>query len=180
MNLLELFLGQIPEAVYFALFLIFTKKLENKRCLFMILMILEYILLKMAFVFNIWFQVSYTMMTYITLKILYKEKSQVTDIFTFGIASLTLIICSIISGGLFQLNPIIGIIASRVLPFGVIFMLKNRLHNIQKLYKHHWNRNDKIKTKIKSTTFRSLSLVIFNLMFYVINLGIIYALLIRE
>ena len=31
MDLMELFLGQIPEAIYFALFMIFTKNLKEKR-----------------------------------------------------------------------------------------------------------------------------------------------------
>ena len=53
MNLAELFLGQIPEAVYFALFLIFTKNLKEKRVLFIILMIGEYLLLKSFIHFDI-------------------------------------------------------------------------------------------------------------------------------
>lgn len=178
--MLEIVLGQVPEAVYFALFMILAKELKEKKLLFTVIMICEYLLLKYLFVFNIWFQISYTAMTYVTLKVLYKEKSQITDIFTFEIASLILIICSIISGGLYLLNPIIGIISSRMLPFMIIFIFRNKSNNIQKLYKCHWNRNDKVKTKIKSTTFRCLNVVIFNLMFYIINAGIIHAILIRK
>lgn len=180
MNMLEIVLGQIPEAVYFALFMILAKKLTNKKLLFTTIMIVEYLLLKHLFIFNIWFQISYTIMTYVILKVLYKNKSQITDIFTFGVSSLVLIICSIISGGLFLINPIVGIIFSKLLPFMIIFIFRNKLCNIQKLYKHHWNRNDKINTKIKSTTFRCLNIVIFNIMFYVINAGMIYAVLIRK
>lgn len=182
MNVLEIILGQIPEAIYFALFMILTKQVKENRIIFIVIMILEYVLLKHLFIFNfnVWFQISYTAMTYITLKVLYKEKSQITDIFTFGISSLILIACGIISGGLFLLNPIVGIIFSRVLPFTVIFIFRSKLCNIQKLYKHHWNRNDKINTKIKSTTFRCLNIVIFNIMFYAINAGMIYAVLIRK
>ena len=97
MNLAELFLGQIPEAVYFALFLIFTKNLKEKRVLFTILMIGEYLLLKSFIHFDIWFQIGYTVMTFLTLKVLYKDKAQITDVFTFGIASIVLIIISLIS-----------------------------------------------------------------------------------
>lgn len=39
--MLELFLGQIPEAIYFALFMIYAKNLKTKRLLYTILMILE-------------------------------------------------------------------------------------------------------------------------------------------
>lgn len=180
MNILEIILGQVPEAVYFAVFMILAKKLTNKKLLFTTIMIVEYLLLKHLFIFSIWFQISYTIMTYIILKVLYKEKSQITDIFTFGISSLILIACSIISSGLFLLNSIVGILFSRILPFIVIFIFRNKLCNIQKLYKRHWNRNDKINTRIKSTTFRCLNIVIFNIMFYVINTGMIYAVLIRK
>ena len=48
-------------------------------------------------------------------------------------------------------------------------------NKIQGVYKKVWNRNDATKKKIKSTTFRCLNLVVFNIMFYVINLGLIYA-----
>lgn len=44
MNYLLLFLGQIPEAIYFALFIIFTKNLRNYRVLFSIIVIVEYYL----------------------------------------------------------------------------------------------------------------------------------------
>ena len=179
MNLLEILIGQIPEAIYFALFLIFVKELENKRVLFTILMVVEYLLLINTLIFNTWFHVLYTILTFITLKILYKEKAQITDIFTFGIASVVLIICSLIAGGIFHIHELAGIITSRILPF-VVFVFKNKLCYIQKLYKKFWNRNDKAELKIKSTTFRSMNLVVFNLMFYVINLGMIYALLIRK
>lgn len=180
MNMLEIVLGQIPEAVYFILFMILTKKLKEKRLLFTAIMICEYILCINIKMFSTWAHIIYTALTFITLKVLYKEKSQITDIFTFGIASLVLIVCSIISGGLYLLNPIIGIISSRVLPFMIIFVFKNKLYNIQKLYKYHWNRNDKAKTKIKSATFRCLNVVIFNLMFYIINASMIYAILTRK
>lgn len=97
MNLMELLLGQIPEAIYFALFMIFTKQLKEKRILYILLMIGEYLILKLFFKFNIYFQVSYTVFTYIILKLLYREKSQITDVFTFTISSIVLIIISAFS-----------------------------------------------------------------------------------
>lgn len=180
MNLYELFLGQIPEAVYFALFLIFTKKLRNKRLLFIVLMIIEYVLSMNIEMFSTWSHVIYTALVFITLKVLYKEKAQITDVFTFGISSLFLIIFSAISFAMFMPNTILVIIISRALLFIFLFLFNKKLSKIQNLYKKLWNRNDRVKTRIKSTTFRSLNVVIFNLMFYVINIGMIYALLIRK
>ena len=89
--MLELFLGQIQEAIYFALFMIYAKNLKTKRLLYTILMTLEYVLLTRIIYYNLWFQVLYTFLTYAILKILYKEKAQITDIFTFMIGSLIII-----------------------------------------------------------------------------------------
>lgn len=170
MKLDQLLLGQIPEAIYFALFMILVKNIKEKRILFTVLMILEYVLLKLAFPFNMWFQVTYTFMTYIILKLLYREKSQITDIFTFGISSIILMIISIVVCLLFRDNIIVIVVLSRLLMFGVLFIFRHRLNKIQNLYKLLWNRNDKQSKKIKSTTFRAINVVVFNLMFFVINI----------
>lgn len=177
MKLDQLLLGQIPEAIYFALFMIFTKNLKEKRVLFTVLMILEYVLLKLAFPFNMWFQVCYTFITYIILKILYKEKAQIIDIFTFGISSIILMVISIVVCLLFRDNMIIIVVLSRLLMFAFLFIFRYRLNKIQNIYKSLWNRNDKQSKKMKSTTFRAVNAVIFNLMFYVINICLLYALL---
>lgn len=177
MKLDQLLLGQIPEAIYFALFMILVKNIKEKRILFTILMILEYIFLKLAFPFNMWFQVTYTFMTYIILKLLYREKSQITDIFTFGIGSIILMIISIVVCLLFRNNIIVIAVLSRLLMFGFLFIFRHRLNKIQNLYKSLWNRNDKQPKKIKSTTFRAVNVVVFNLMFFIINICLLYALL---
>ena len=177
MNILQLLLGQIPEAIYFSLFMIFTKQLKEKRVLFIALMILEYVLLKQFIQFNIWFQISYTFITFLILKILYKEKSQVIDIFTFTIASILLILIDIplyiIINPIFN-NYILFVIIERIIVFTLLILLRNKLLKIQNIYKKLWNRNDKEKKKMKSTTFRSLNVVLFNLSFYILNLIIIY------
>lgn len=162
MNLAELCLGQIPEAIYFVLFLLFAKRLKEKRILFVILMMVEYLLLKSFIHFDVWFQIGYTIMTFLTLKVLYKEKAQVTDIFTFGIASIILIAITIISFLIFMPNSILVVLVSRLLLFIVVVVFRKKLYNIQKLYKKFWNRNDTVSKKLKSTTFRTLNTIIFN------------------
>lgn len=183
MNVLEILLGQIPEAIYFSLFMIFAKNLKTKRFLLIILMILEYLLLKQFLSFTIWFQVLYTFLTFVILKILYREKAQITDIFTFAIGSILLMIISLIS--LFLVyniikNVIVVSIINRFLLFIVLFLLNKHLYKIQDLYKKFWNRNDKIKKKMKTVTFRCINLVVFNLIFYIISVGMIYCILLRK
>ena len=130
--------------------------------------------------FSINAHVFYTLLVFITLKIIYRDKAQITDVFTFGISSIVLIGVSAISFVLCMPNTLLVIIMSRIILFTIVFLLRNKLMKIQELYKKLWNRNNNGKTKMKSTTFRSLNVVIFNFMFYIINLGMIYALLMKK
>lgn len=175
-----LLLGQIPEAIFFALFMIYAKRLKEKRILFTIIMIVEYLLLIAFLPYNIWFQVLYTFLTYIILKILYKEKAQITDIFTFSIASLFLIITSAFCFLIFRPDMILSTITNRIFIFCILLCLNKKLYNIQLLYKKLWNKNNNLKKKMKATTFRSLNIIIFNFMFYIINLGMLYMLFLRK
>lgn len=174
--MLELIVGQIPEAIFFSLFMIYAKGLKEKRILFTILMVVEYIILTKFLIYNSWFQIIYTFMVFIILKLLYKEKAQITDIFTFTIASIVVIlICAILYFIVwFTINNyLIYAILTRIFMFAFIFLFKNKLNKIQNLYKKLWNKNDRRKG-IKTTTFRSLNIVIFNIMFYIINIGMIF------
>jgi hypothetical protein len=45
----------------------------------------------------------------------------------------------------------------------------------ENIYKKLWNRNDKVPKKMKTTTFRALNLVVFNILFAVLNLCMLYA-----
>ena len=175
--MIEILIGQIPEAIYFSLFMIFAKKLKSKRILFTLLMIIEYLLCLNSMPYDMVSHVLFFIMSYLTLKILYKEKAQITDVFTLGIASIVLIIINFILYFTiynFINNYIVYVIIDRIFLFVFVFLLKNKLNSIQNTYKKYWNRNDKIKKKMKSTTFRCLNLVIFNLMFYVINIAMLY------
>lgn len=180
MDILQILLGQLPEAIYFALFMIFAKNIREKRILFTILMIVDYFLLKYSFKFSAYFHILYIITTFLTLKVLYKEKSQITDVFTFGIASLILTITSIPSYLLFKPNMVLVSIFNRLIIFSILFGFNYKLYNITNIYKNFWNRDDSKNKKIKSTTFRSLNLVVFNIMFYVIHVCMMYAIFLRK
>ena len=176
MRLDQLLLGQIPEAIYFTLFMILVKNIKEKRILFTILMILEYVFLKYFLVYNIWFQVMYFILSFMIMKMLYKDKIQITDIFTLGIASIILVITSAIPYVIVYFtvhNMLIYVILNRIIIFTLLFVFRHKLQNINKLYYKLWNRNNKPK-KMKTTTFRALNLVIFNISFVIINLGILF------
>ena len=174
MNILELLLGQIPEAVFVALFMVFSKNIKTKRIIFLIITVVDYVLLIYTFKYNWGFHILFMIITYIILKVLYKERTQIVDIFIFAIAYIYIIITSFVCV-IFTRNVVIASIINRLLLFIPLFVLNYKLSVIQSVYKKYWNRNDKIKKKMKSVTFRSLNIVIFNLLFVIINIGMLVA-----
>ena len=170
-------LVQIPEPVYFSLFLIIGKNIKEKRLLLTGIMIVQYLLLMHIFPYNIWFQLIYTFMSFVNLKVLYKEKAQVTDIFLFMVASFILIILSMISYIVIQ-NTIniywIALLLNRFLLFFTLFLIKNKINKYYKKFYSLWNKH-KNPSKIRSLTLRNISIIIFNIMFYVINICMVIA-----
>ena len=173
-----LFLEKICEAIYFSIFIIYGKNIKEKRILFTAVMIFEYLILKYFISYNTWFQISYTFMSYLTLKIIYKEKAQITDIFLFASASIVLIILSILCGLIlfnYQNLYLIMLIINRFLMFNFLFCFKNKIYLYYHKFIKFWNRN-KEPQKIKSLTLRNISIIVFNFMFYTINLCMLIAL----
>lgn len=76
MELGQLLLGQIPEALYFAIFMIFVKQLKEKRILFTLITIIEYALLFNLFKDSYISHIIFFIFTYCLLKILYNESIQ--------------------------------------------------------------------------------------------------------
>lgn len=125
-------LVKLLEPIYFSLFLIMAKDIKHKRILFTLTMIFEYLMLKSFIHYNVWFQLSYTFMTYINLKVFYKDKAQITDIFLFAFASLALIAISLIS--YFVVYFTIGIydialVLNRIMLFAFLFITKDIIRN---------------------------------------------------
>ena len=170
-EIILLLLEKVCEAVYFSLFLIIGKNIKSKRLLLIGIMIFEYLALKHFIHFNVWFQLAYTFMSFVNLKVLYREKAQVTDIFLFMVASIILIASSIFTyvTALFTYkNYFISLIINRVLIFGIIFMFGNFIKEKYKSFCSLWNRHNN-PNKMRSLTLRNISIIVFNLMFWTIN-----------
>ena len=179
MEILLLFLEKVCEALYFSLFLIFGKNIKEKRLLFISIMIFEYLALKCFIKYNIWFQIIYTFMSFVNLKILYKEKAQITDIFLFAIASIILTIISIISAFIAYYiinNYYVGLVINRIILFFIFYITKDSIPKFYKKFKYYWNRR-KTNIRIKSLTLRNISIILFNFMFYILNICMAIALL---
>ena len=128
MEILEILLGQIPEAMFCALFLIYTKELRENKLIFTIFMIVEYLLLKYSFPFNSWFHILYIALTFVTLKVIYKEKSQITDTFIMMMAYLVIIIIIIHLPILFM--NVISMLIMKLIRMVINIMMKQQVHYI--------------------------------------------------
>lgn len=157
--------------------MIIGKNIKHKRILFTLIMIFEYILLLDLIKFNVLFQFMFTFMTYINLKVLYKEKTQITDIFLFTVASIILIIssaiCYLIVFATVK-NYYVVLVMNRIIIFLFLYLNKNNINRLYKKFYSLWNRHNNPKA-IKSLTLRNISVIMFNLMFWIINLGMIYS-----
>lgn len=146
MEILRLISAKLLEPLYFSLFLIIGKDLKKKRLLFTLIMIFEYIMLKHYIKFNVAFQFIYTFMTYLTLKVLYKEKAQITDIFLFTAASIILIIISVVSylSVYYTIkNYYAAMVLNRVILFTFLYFSRNKIRTYYVKFYSLWNRRHK-------------------------------------
>ena len=176
----ELFLGQMPEAIYCALFMIACKNIKDHKFLFVLLMVMDYLLLTRVLIFNSWFQLLYVIITYIILKVLYKDKTKVFDIFYMVLCYVTIIAVSIPCYYIFGSNMILANLVNKTILFGSLFLFNNKLHQLDNIYYKHWNRNDKIKKTVKTITFRSANLIVLNVAFIIINICMAIAVLFNK
>ena len=173
---MSLLLGMLPEVLFFTLFLVYTKNIKEKRFKLFLLITLIYFACIMVSRFKTLYYVFFIILIYLALKILYKEKTQIIDIFVFSLSTIYLSLigymCSRFVNNSYFIYYIMLIINRGLLFIPFIFK-----RNFNKLYKMHcelWNRNDKIKRPIKSITLRNLSLVILNSFIFILNIMIIY------
>jgi len=176
-ELILVFLEKVIEAIYFAMFLLIGKDIKNKKLLFIGIMVFEYLMLKHFISFSVYFQLVYTFMSYVNFKVLYKEKAQITDIFLFTAASLILIAISVVSYGIVYITVrqyFVALILNRILLFLTLYLGRNVIRNKYKSFCSLWNRHN-IPNQIKSLTLRNISIIVFNLMFWLINVGMLIA-----
>lgn len=173
--LLSILLGLIPEVLYFTLFITYTKDIKEKRIKLFLLISISYFLCILVQKLQILFYVLLIVLIYICLKLLYKNKTQIIDVFVISIAYLWISILSFILI-LFvkqdMSNYVFISILDRILLFS-IFIFRNKFNKLYKLYCKLWNRNDKEIRPIKSITLRNTSLILLNSFIFFLNIAII-------
>lgn len=172
---ISILLGLLPEVLYFTLFLTYTKKLENKRIKLFFLIAISYFLCILVQSFQILFYILLIALIYIALRLLYKKKIQIIDVFIISLAYFWVVFLSFIM--IFFLNDNYSnywllYTMNRILLF-IPFIFKNKFNNIYKKYYSLWNRNDKQKRPIKSITLRNISLILLNSFIFFMNITII-------
>lgn len=176
LQIINLLIGAIPEIIYITLSLIYFKDIKNKQFILLVAIAFSYISCIMISQYNIFYYLMFYILCYIFLRILYKEKIQINDIFLILFITLYLSLTSIIS---FQFvkddfsNYYILAIISKILLF-IPFIFKDKLNLIYKNYCKLWNRNDLEKRHIKSITLRNICMIILNCFFIISNLVFIY------
>lgn len=173
---ISIFLGMLPEIIYFTLFLIYTKDLKEKKIKLGLLIALVYVLCFTISLYKILYYTAFIFLVYLILKLLYKKKTQIIDIFTFSISIAYLTILSLlvyIPQNIEQYYICLAI--NRVLLF-IPFIFKNKFNIIYKKYCSLWNRNYETKQPIKSITLRNISLIGINCVIFAMNIICIYIL----
>ena len=165
-----------PDIIYFTLFILYAKKIKEKRAQVLLLISIVYVLCVMISQYNVFYYLMFYFLCYVVIKILYKEKAQVTDIFLILFSSLYL---SLISFVAFQFvnkdfsNYYVIAIINKLALF-IPFIFRNKFNIIYKKYCEFWNRNDKEKRPVKSITLRNMSMIILNCFLVISNLVFIY------
>lgn len=170
--------GSVFQPLYFSLFLIFTKNIKNKRILFISIMIIEHFILKYVCNINydINFELFYTILSFLVLKLIYKDKARITDSITFIISVILLGIISMLVGMTVGMN-IVGLAVSNILPIIIIYILRHKLSKIDVFYDKFWNRHNN-KKMIKSITIRGISTVLTIITFVMMHFWMIYGIFI--
>lgn len=173
--LLTIFVGMLPEIIYFTKFMEYAKNIKEHRIKFFLLMTLAYVLCILVSKYKILYYVAFVFIAYLVMKITYKNKAQIIDIFVFSICLMYLTLISFICSLFIKedmSNYYIMLSINRITLI-IPFIFKNKFNILYNKYKSLWNRNDKIKRPIKSITLRNVSLILLNSFIFITNLAII-------
>ena len=175
MNILlkSLLIGIIPDVIFLSLFVIYAKKIETKRILFFILLLIDYIITLIIFKYQTLFYILFIIIEYIILKILYKKEIQLIDSFVITFPFLILFLMSCIYYFLIP-NYMLACILEKITLLIVVYLMKNKINKAYKIYRHYWNRSKEEVRKIKSITLRNISLILMYIFIFLSDLVCIY------
>ena len=170
--LVSILLGLIPEVLFFTLFITKIKNIKHKRILLFFILAIVYTLCIFIQDYETFYYVLFIALIYISLKRIYKNKIQIIDIFIISVAMLYIFLTSYILFIFLNDNMsdyFILYIIDRILLI-IPFIFINKLIDLYKIYYKLWNRNDNEKRPIKSITLRNISLILINILIFLIDI----------
>lgn len=165
--LLSILMGLIPEALFFATFVIGAKGLKKgeNRAALILLFIFTFVVIGTVFAYDIWLYVVLTVCMFLIMKALI-DSTEFIDLFLLTIPYIILAIIGFICYGIGQFiptsmcPPFLMLVINRILLLILIPALYPRLHRWYNSYKKVWNVRE--SNKIKSITVRNISILICN------------------
>lgn len=157
--IMDILLGMLPEILYFTLFLIYIKKIKDKKIKLFLGITIIYIICIMIIRYRLLFYFGFLFLVYGYLKILYKDKVEIIDISVFSFSTLYLTIVSAIPYIFIRENFWNSYILARILLF-TPFIFKNKFNYMYNKYRKIWNRNKNKQKGIKSISVRNISIII--------------------
>ena len=170
--LISILFGLIPEVLYFTLFITYTKNIKEKRIKLFLLISIAYFLCMLIQQYKTIYYILLVALSYVILKFLYKDKTQIIDIFVFSISASYLTILSYVCFLFLKedlSNYYFLYCCQRILLF-LPMLFRHKFNLLYKIYCHLWNRKDKEKRPIKSITLRNISLIIINIAIFITNI----------
>lgn len=167
--LLSLLLGILPQSLYFMLFVTNIKQIKTRRLILLLLLFILCILLNMIIRYNIYLYLAFIPLYYFALKLLYKKKAQIIDIFIISLSFAIMSIISCVSSFIYLNNYSlywIAYIVNNVLLFSSL-LLKRFYIKFYKFYCGNWNRKD--SNKVRSITLRNISLISINVFILILD-----------
>lgn len=175
---MSILFGMIPEVLFFTLFLVNTKNLKEKKIKLFFGIMLVYIVCIMINRFKTLYYLLFIFGIYVVLKLLYKNKTEIIDIFIINIGLIYIAFLSAICFAFVGKSYIMYyamMFLDKILLF-IPFIFRNKFNEIYKRYCSLWNRNDKVKRPIKSITLRNISLIGLNTFIFICDVVFLYIL----
>lgn len=169
-------LGMVPDILFFTFFIIKAKELKEKKIILGIGLGITYIVVVLLLKYNIFVYIIFLIVSFALLKYLYKEKTQIIDIFLLLISEIYLLVISLI---------FINFVKPDLSNYHLIFFINRacliipflRKDGIQKFYASYcklWNRSTNTSKRFKSLTLRNISLVCLDIFIFIANLTCMY------
>lgn len=168
---LSIFLGLIPEVLYFTLFITYCKNIKEKRIRLFLFISLAYVLCMFIQKYKIFYYVLFIALIYWIMKIVYKEKTQIIDVFVISLGSIYMTILSYLCFCFLKedlSNYYLLMLLARIFLY-LPFIFRKYFNFIYRKYYKLWNRNDNEKRPIKSITLRNISLITINIAIFFMN-----------